>query len=199
MRLVSYNIQYGLGKDGRTDLKRIAEEVRGADVIALQEVERHARRTGFADQPAELARHLSEYHFVYGPGLDLDAHVVGADGKPVQRRRQFGNMLLSRTPILSSRNHLLPKYATLKQFCLQRAALEGVIETSLGALRFYSVHLTHLADESRRPQLEALLALHARSPSEGGGWCGTNTEEWTEGLPAPSMPRDAVLTVTIAF
>ena len=41
MKFVSYNIQYGLGRGGRYDLDRTARAVEGADVIALQEVERH--------------------------------------------------------------------------------------------------------------------------------------------------------------
>jgi endonuclease/exonuclease/phosphatase family metal-dependent hydrolase len=39
MHLVSYNIRYGLGRDRKYDLKRIAQSVEGADIIALQEVE----------------------------------------------------------------------------------------------------------------------------------------------------------------
>ena len=46
MRFVSYNIQYGKGRDGRFDLARIADAVRAADVIALQEVERYWLRVG---------------------------------------------------------------------------------------------------------------------------------------------------------
>ena len=46
MRIVTYNIQFGLGKDGRFDLERVADEVDGADIIALQEVERHWQRSG---------------------------------------------------------------------------------------------------------------------------------------------------------
>ena len=41
MRIVSYNIQYGKGKDSRYDLGRIAAAVRGADLIGLQEVTRN--------------------------------------------------------------------------------------------------------------------------------------------------------------
>ena len=55
MKLVSYNIQYGFGGDGRYDLTRAARVVEGADIIALQEVERHWRRTNLDDQPAILA------------------------------------------------------------------------------------------------------------------------------------------------
>ncbi|NKW71504.1 EEP domain-containing protein, partial [Rhodobacteraceae bacterium R_SAG10] len=47
MKLVSYNIQYGFGADGNYDLGRIAQVVDGADIIALQEVERNWSRTGF--------------------------------------------------------------------------------------------------------------------------------------------------------
>ena len=55
MKFVSYNIQYGLGRDGKFDVGRAAETVRGADVIALQEVERFWKRSGMTDQPEELA------------------------------------------------------------------------------------------------------------------------------------------------
>jgi hypothetical protein len=36
VKVVTYNIQYGLGKDNRYDLARIAREIEDADVIALQ-------------------------------------------------------------------------------------------------------------------------------------------------------------------
>ncbi len=55
MKLVGYNIQYSRGRDGRYDLARVASAVDGADIIALQEVERFWPRTGMADQSAELA------------------------------------------------------------------------------------------------------------------------------------------------
>ena len=109
MRLVTYNIQYGRGRDDRTDLNRIAEAVAGADVIALQEVERFWPHSGMVDQTAELARLLPEYFWVYGPVFDMDDSSRAADGSVVNRRRQFGPMLLSKTPIIWSRLHLFPK------------------------------------------------------------------------------------------
>jgi endonuclease/exonuclease/phosphatase family metal-dependent hydrolase len=192
MRLVSYNIQYSLGKDGRFDIARIADAVRGADVIALQEIERFYKRSGFLDQPAELAKLLPEHHWVYGPSLDLDASGEISNGRPVHRRRQFGNMLLSRLPIVSTRNVMLPRIGTVEQFGFQRAALEGVIAAPRGAVRLYSLHLDHLADEMRAPQVEAILNLHARASREGGAWTGTHRGEWSES-PPPPMPVDAVL------
>ena len=53
MQFVSYNIQYCKGSDGRVDPARIAREVSGADVIALQEVDRFWPHTGMVDQVAE--------------------------------------------------------------------------------------------------------------------------------------------------
>ncbi len=201
MRFVTYNIQYGLGKDGRFDLARIAGEIAAADVIALQEVERFWQRSGMTDQPAELARHLPDHHWVYGANLDMHADATDEAGRPVHRRRQFGTMILSRLPILASRNHLLPKYGTLTQHSIQQGTLEAVIAPPAGPVRVYSVHLSHLAPETRLPQIETVLAILRRAPAEGGAWCGGHpdpTAGWTEGR-MPPMPRSAILMGDVNF
>lgn len=194
MRIVSYNIQFGRGRDGRFDLPRIAAEVAGADLIALQEVERYWRRSGDVDQVAELAALLPDYHWVYGPGVDVHASLTDDQGRPLHRRRQFGNLLLSRKPILATRNHFLPKRATLEPMSIQRTALEAVIDTLAGPLRFYSIHLTHLAPETRLPQIERLLDLHSRAASEGMPMTGARMpEDWAEESLPLLMPREAVM------
>jgi endonuclease/exonuclease/phosphatase family metal-dependent hydrolase len=196
VKLVTYNIQYGLGRDDRYDLARIAREIEDADIIALQEVERHWQRSGCVDAPVVLASQLPEHHWVYGANLDMDASYPDAGGRLINRRRQFGTMILSRAPIVSSRNHLLPKYGTLTQHSIQQGALEAVIVTEhAGPVRIYSLHLSHLSTATRMPQVEALLAIHARAPSEGGAWCGGHPQPdagWTEGE-MPPMPADAIL------
>jgi len=196
MKLVTYNIQYGLGRDGRHDLARVATEVAEADIIALQEVERHWQRSGDVDSPAVLAARLPEHHWVYAANLDMDASYRDAARRLVNRRRQFGTMILSRLPIVSSRNHLLPKYATLTQHSIQQGALEGVVITpSAGPVRIYSLHLSHLAMDTRLPQVETLLDVHARAIGEGGAWCGGHPDPdagWTEGT-MPPMPGEAIL------
>ena len=103
MRIVTYNIQFGTGKDGRIDLGRIARSVDGADVIALQEVDRNWRRSGMTDQVAELTALLGDYHWVYAPCFDVDASSREADGGLTNRRRPFGPPLLPKPPILSFR------------------------------------------------------------------------------------------------
>ena len=195
MKIVTYNIQYGRGRDGRFDLDRIADAVSGADVIALQEVERFWSRSGGVDQPRLIARRFPEHYPAYGPGVDL--HLAGAAPGEADagRRRQFGNMLLSRHPLLTVRHHLLPKYGSLGPMSLQRSALEGVIAVRGGHLRLYSVHLTHLSAETRLPQVEALLKAHADAVREGPPLSGGSglPEEWThDGMPPP-VPREAIL------
>lgn len=194
MQLITYNIQYGRGKDERFDLERIVAEIEGADVIALQEVERYWSRSGDVDQPAEIARLLRGYYWVYGAGVNLHVQSSAGAGEGANRRRQFGNMLLSKSPILSTRNHLLPKYASLGPMSLQRNAVEGVIDTSQGPLRFYSVHLTHLTAETRMPQVERLLEIHRNARVEGAALSGGGLkEEWIEDGMPPAMSGHAVI------
>jgi len=58
MKIVTYNIQFGLDKNELFDLEHIASEVDGADVIALQEVERNWQHSDMVDQP----RMRAEWH-----------------------------------------------------------------------------------------------------------------------------------------
>ena len=195
MKIVTYNVQYGRGRDGRFDLDRIAGEVAGADLVALQEVERFWSRSGGLDQPRLIAGHFPGHYPAYGAGIDLHLAGAGPGEDSAGKRRQFGNMLLSRTPLLAVRHHLLPKYASLgPPMSLQRSALEGVIAVRAGHVRVYSIHLTHLAAETRLPQVEALLGIHANAVREGPPISGSGLgDEWTlDGTPPP-MPRDAIL------
>lgn len=195
MKLVTYNIQFGLGADGRYDLGRIADTVAEADIIALQEVERFWQRSGMVDEPQAIADRLPEHHWVYGANLDMDASWRDGAGRLINRRRQFGTMILSRWPILSSRNFPLPKFGTLTQHSMQQGLLEAVIDPGNGPLRIYSVHLSHLTAATRLPQVRAMLDILARAPSEGGAWCGGHPDPaagWTEGA-EPPMPREAIV------
>lgn len=194
MRCVTYNIQYGLGADGTYDLARIASEVAGADVIALQEVDRFWARSGMVDSPAVLAEHLPRHHWVYGANLDIDASEHDGD-RIVHRRKQFGTMILSRWPILSTRNFPLPKWGDRRLHSIQQGLLEAVIDGPLGPIRIYSVHLSHLSPVTRQPQVERILDILQTAPAEGGAWCGGHpdpTAGWIE-EEEPPMPDSAIL------
>jgi endonuclease/exonuclease/phosphatase family metal-dependent hydrolase len=194
VKLVSYNIQYGFGADGRYDLERIARVVAGADIIALQEVERGWRRTRFDDQPEILGRLLPEHYWVYGPAFDMDAS-TRVDGRVINKRRQFGTMLLSRWPIVWSRLHLLPMRRTIAPLNTQNAALECMIRTPAGPVRFFSLHLAHIGAEERLEQIAFLQDLHRRTPFQGGPWSGVDDEperDWTHGEGEPECPLAAI-------
>ena len=195
MKLVTYNTQYSRGRDERYDLARIADAVRGADVVALQEVERFWPRSGMQDQPARLGELLPDYYWVYGPAFDIDASAASADGTVTNRRQQFGNMLLSKHPILSSRLHAFPKFDAVDQFNMEMGPVEGVIDLPGGALRFYSVHLNHHSTRERLLQLDYLLEAHRRAVAHGSAWTGPQDgqEDWWAGQRPPPVPADAVL------
>ena len=195
MKLVTYNIRFGLGKDHSHSLHRIADAVRGADVIALQEV-RRSWPSDYADQPVEIGALLPDYYWVYGPAFDVDASRKTADGNVENHRRQFGTMLLTKTPIMSSRLHIFPKLAAVSHFNMDLGALEGVIQTPAGYVQFYSIHLSHLTSRERVMQINHFLDIHRRAWREGGAWCGAGNcgdVDWSAGEPMPPMPLEAVV------
>lgn len=194
MKLLSYNIQYGFGGDGVYDLARAARVMQGADIIALQEVERHWSRSEFDDQPARLERLLPDYYTAYGPAFDMDASTFEG-GRVINRRRQFGTMILSRWPIRWSRLHLLPMRRMIAPLNTQNPALEAMIDTPLGPLRLLSIHLAHVGVEERLLQIDHLLALHRSTSATGGPWSGSDDEpsrNWTEGEAEPLAPETAI-------
>ena len=147
--------------------------MRGADVIALQEVTRNFNQAPDADQPGRIAELLPDFHWIYGAPVDLDASMRDADGRVINKRVHFGNMLLARWRILSSRLFLLPRTRTYDKNNPQCGALEGVIDLPSGPLRVYCVHLNHLNGAERMAQIDFLLPKLLDVPREGGAVSGS--------------------------
>src|SRR5436305_2798814 len=103
VRLVTFNIRHGVGDDDRLDLPRLAKVLQGADadVICLQEVDRHyGERSDSVDQPLLLSRAL-DMQLAWGPAIE--------QSRPGDRPdKEYGNALLSRLPIPVSDVHPLP-------------------------------------------------------------------------------------------
>ena len=182
MKFVSYNVQYGIGLDGNFDAARIVDAVRDADIIAMQEVTRNFRRNGHADLPDVFAGLLPEYYHAFGAGMVADAGSGVVDGRMRMRFSEFGNMVLSRYPILAVRNILLPRSRTYDKLNLQRSALECLIAAPGGAIRGYSVHLDHRQPAERIAQIGLLRKRLANYSLEGGAVTG-GSEFGFEDLP----------------
>ncbi|MEQ8707404.1 MAG: endonuclease/exonuclease/phosphatase family protein [Rhodospirillales bacterium] len=191
MQLATYNIQFGLGKDGEIDIDRIARELNNADIIALQEVERFWDRSLNLDEVKEIAELFPDHYYVYGPGIDLNAGYRSARRALVSRRKQFGNMILSRYPILSSRNHLLyHRVEDPAKLTIQRAAIEATIMTELGALRILSTHLSHSSAADRERQIRQLQQRLADGVAERGVLTGDPGAGYWKRDPQPAPFSD---------
>jgi endonuclease/exonuclease/phosphatase family metal-dependent hydrolase len=164
VRLVTFNIRHGVGADDRFDLPRLAKVLQAvdADVICLQEVDRHyGERSEDVDQPLLLSRAL-DMQLAWGPAIGEERGGTGPD-------REYGNALLSRLPILISDVHPLPGGGE------PRSALRTLVELDGGTLWVTTTHLTRTGGE-RAAQIAALAALHSE-PMEAGVIVGDfNTE-----------------------
>ena len=189
MKLVTYNVQYGTGRDGKFDLARIAASLEGADIIALQEVTRNFARNGGVDMVEGLAALMPDHFHAFGPAMDLDFGATDKTGRPLNKRFQFGNMVLSRWPVAASRNLLLPRTHRLSRGNLQRSALEVLVISPSGPIRIYSVHLDHISVTERALQISHLKERVFAYPGEGGAITGS--AEY--GFPEPPCPEAFIL------
>lgn len=153
--IVTWNIQNGRGCDGAFDLARIGRVIRAmgeADVICLQEIARHdPDYGGGADQVAELQALFPGYEAFFGIALSRGFH----PGK----RREYGNLILCRLPVLQAFSHLLPYPPQGGIKHMQRVAIEAVVETGQGPLRVMTTHLEYYSARHRAAQVARLREL----------------------------------------
>ncbi|MCX7142128.1 MAG: endonuclease/exonuclease/phosphatase family protein [Proteobacteria bacterium] len=161
MNLITWNIQWCRGCDGSVDPKRIIDicrEMADFDVLCLQEVARNypgLPGSSGEDQFALLAGLLPGFGAVEGIAVD----VLGGNGK----RRQFGNLILTRYPVTRVFSHLLPWPADPAVPSMQRIALEAVLAAPFGPVRVTTTHLEYYSEMQRRQQVNALRELHAEA------------------------------------
>jgi endonuclease/exonuclease/phosphatase family metal-dependent hydrolase len=205
LRFATYNIQYGVGQDGCYNLARIIEAVEGLDIICLQEVTTNWRLCNHDNQPHLLSQALNLYG-VYAPAYELGASRRGPDGKISNARRGFGNMVLSRWPIVYSRPHALPRPWTEvppefhPSVDFPRTALEVVIDIDGRFLRVISVHLSQLPGAQRQAQIVELQRLVQRLPDEALLWeDDPRIQAWSEDLAAPEVPCTTLLSGDFNF
>lgn len=151
LRVLSYNIHHGEGLDGRIDLPRIAQVITDAraDLVALQEVDRGVPRSQRLDLPAELGRLTG-----LTPCFEKNIPYQGGD---------YGNAILTRFPIKSSRN---THYKMLRPR-EQRGLLQVVLDVQGRDVVLMNTHLDYRPDDTER--VANVAELQAAVAAAGAG------------------------------
>ncbi len=153
MKLITWNIQWGLGIDGRLDLRRIVAHARAMadfDVLCLQEVADNfpdLKGGAGGNQFAALAGLLPDFAAIEGIAVDVPDESGG--------RRRFGNMILSRYPVGRVLRHGLPWIADGKR-SMPRLLLDAVVQAPWGPLRVMTTHLEYYSAHQREVQVDAI-------------------------------------------
>ena len=148
MRILSWNIQSGLGCDGVRDIERIIGYIKDCgppDAICLQEVARFIPEYCAAGQPDQLqliVAGLGGYNRVWGTGMRWR--------QPDGTQQEFGNLTLAASPVLDSRVYPLPTPPGNGKPQLPRIVTETLLPTSRGPVRLQNTHIAfHNRDENR--------------------------------------------------
>jgi endonuclease/exonuclease/phosphatase family metal-dependent hydrolase len=136
--VVSFNVEYGRHVDEAIAALQSEPDLRGADIILMQEMD--------ADGVRRVAEALHR-DFVYYPGSSGDGH-------------DFGNAILSRWPIIADRKYRLPGVGTIAE--RGRIAVGAILETPDGPIGAFSVHnATAIAGQRNRLAQVDVVALAA--------------------------------------
>ncbi|HEX4523642.1 MAG TPA: endonuclease/exonuclease/phosphatase family protein [Casimicrobiaceae bacterium] len=195
MKIITWNVQWCRGVDGRVDPARIvahAKALADFDVLCLQEIASNFPDPRLAgsrgeNQFAEIAQQLPDFTAV--PGA-----IVDVPGEPGQRRH-FGNLILSRLPVGQVFRHLLPFPVDAGQRGMPRIALEAVVRAPFGGVRIITTHLEYYGTLKRTAQVEALRAIYA----EGSGHARLGQVVETDGGPFHDYPRPVATIITGDF
>ncbi len=156
LHVMTWNIAAGHG-----DLPQIARVIRDAapDVAALQEVDVHwDARSGFADQAARLAE-ATGMQVRFGPIYQLPG---SGDSAPT---REFGVAILSRYPIVDSRNHVIPRLST-QSIATEPQPMPGFLEVAIdaGGARVRALQVSATLDLIAGLREPAILAGDLNAP-----------------------------------
>jgi endonuclease/exonuclease/phosphatase family metal-dependent hydrolase len=161
MKVMTWNVQWCRGVDGRVDPARIvseAQRIADFDVLCLQEIadnfpDPELAGSGGEDQFDVIAKLLPGYTAV--PGVAVDQ--PGRNGA----RRRFGNMILSRLPVRQVYRHALPYTLDAGVAGMPRLALEAIVAAPSGEVRVITTHLEYYSAKQRMAQADALRRIYA--------------------------------------
>ncbi|MBX2867583.1 MAG: endonuclease/exonuclease/phosphatase family protein [Acidiferrobacterales bacterium] len=146
------------GVDNVTSIERIADVIKQmgeSDIICCQEVVQEFAEDGvpLVDQPMELASHFPAYRCEYGPAIDRTLN-----GK----RIRFGNIILSKLPVLSIAHHQLPQPADPKTKNMARQAIEIVVCKGNQTYRVVTTHLEYFSGLQRSAHVHHLRDIYSQ-------------------------------------
>lgn len=138
VRILSYNIKHGRGNDGVVDLERTASVIRrlNPDIVALQEVDMNAERSGSVDEPSELSRLTGLQHHAFGPFFEFQGG-------------EYGMAILSRFPIRASKNLRLPDGAEPRTSLVADVELAPGETLTIADVHFYRSEPERLAQATK--------------------------------------------------
>ena len=192
MELITWNVQWCRGVDLVVDAARIVAQARRLadfDVLCLQEIADNFPDPRLGgndgdDQFARLAQLLPGYTAI--PGVAVDHPADGG------RRRRFGNMILSRLPVVQVYRHLLPYPLDAGVPGMPRIAIEAIVRTTTGDIRVVTTHLEYYSARQRMAQVDALRAIYA----EGHAYARDATVTMNDGGPFQTFVRPRATVIT---
>jgi endonuclease/exonuclease/phosphatase family metal-dependent hydrolase len=192
MELITWNVQWCRGVDLVVDAARIVAHARRLadfDVLCLQEIADNYPDPRLGgndgdDQFARLAQLLPGFTAIPGVAVDQPAD----DG----RRRRFGNMILSRLPVVQVYRHLLPYPLDAGVPGMPRIAIEAIVRTASGDVRVVTTHLEYYSARQRMAQVDALRAIYA----EGHAYARDATVTIDDGGPFQTFVRPRATVIT---
>lgn len=158
MRILTWNVQWFCGMDGRVDVQRVLRHAldwgRQPHVIALQEVAQHypgLAGAAQADQVAQVRRALPGYEVFFAAAID--------EWRPgLASRQRFGNLIATRLPVLRVQHVALPYPADPAVPSMPRVLAALTVQAPWGPLRIGATHLAYYSAAQRLAQAQALLA-----------------------------------------
>lgn len=151
LRVLSYNIHYGQGNDGKYDLQRLAKVISAAkpDLVALQEVDVGVKRSGRIHQVRELGR-LTNLTAHFGPTQHFEGGL-------------YGNAVLTNLPILDVHIQPLPyTEPTAERITYPRGAIAVIVSLPDDELlKFISTHFQHNLPEDLVAEAKVINELFA--------------------------------------
>lgn len=153
VKVMSFNIHHAADHANDLDVARTAKVVTdsGADVVGLQEVDNHwGSRSEFADQAAELAA-ATGMKVVFGANLDNPP----LEGQT--HNQQFGTAILSKYPIVESKNIPLTTIDYPDRPTEPRGLLTATVNVRGVKLDVYNTHFDHQRAEQRELEVTETL------------------------------------------